>query len=82
MSDTETTSAGSSPAVRLLKAHWATIVLVILVVILIAQNTEQISVDFLWLSFDSALWLVLVITTIVGFLVGLLTARRRARRTS
>jgi lipopolysaccharide assembly protein A len=82
MSDSETTRTGSNPAIRLGKAHWATILLVVLIVILIAQNTHRTSIDFLWLSFDFALWFVLVITTIVGFLVGLLTARRRGRRTS
>lgn len=81
MSDTETSPTDSSPAVRLLKAHWATIVLVILIAIFIAQNTHDAGIDFLWLSFDSALWFVLLITTVVGFLIGLLTARRRARRT-
>lgn len=80
MSDNETTRDGSSPFVRFLKAHLVTIVLVVLVAIFIGQNTRETTLDFLWLSFDAALWLVLLVTTVVGFLIGALAARRRARR--
>lgn len=80
MSDNETTRDGSSSVARFLKAHLATIVLVVLVAIFIAQNTRETTLDYLWLSFDVALWLVLLVTTVVGFLIGALAARRRARR--
>ncbi|MEJ7628686.1 MAG: hypothetical protein WKF54_03770 [Nocardioidaceae bacterium] len=82
MSDNETTRDGSSPVARFLKAHVAAILLMVLVAIFIAQNTSRTSLDFLWLSFDSDLWFVLLVTTVVGFLIGALAARRRARRTS
>lgn len=48
-----------------------------LIAIFIAQNTHQVGIDFPWLSFDSAMWFVLLITTIVGSLIGLLTAPPR-----
>jgi len=46
---------------------------------LTAQNTEPTSLGFGWLSADPALGLVLVMTTVVGLLVGLLGAARRAQ---
>jgi len=56
MSDDHTTSSTSNTVARLVKAHWATILLVALMAIFIAENTKRTSVDFLWLSFDTSLW--------------------------
>jgi uncharacterized integral membrane protein len=80
MSDDHTNPSTSSTVARLVKAHWATILLVALMAIFIAENTKKTSVDFLWLSFDTSLWFVLLLTTAVGFVIGALAAWRRARR--
>jgi uncharacterized integral membrane protein len=56
--------------------------IVIGVAIFVAQNTEDIEFEFLWLNFSMPLWLVLVIVFLLGAVVGqsLLWLRRRRRR--
>jgi uncharacterized integral membrane protein len=52
----------------------------------IVQNTESVSFDWLFWSFEAPLWLVLLITAILAFVIGQLALmwrrhrRRKARR--
>jgi uncharacterized integral membrane protein len=52
----------------------------------IVQNTETVSFDWLFWSFEAPLWLVLVITALVAFVIGQFALmwrrhrRRKARR--
>ncbi len=79
-------AASSHPAqernlvTRILAAHWLPLVLVVLAVIFIAQNRARISINLFWAHLHSPLWFILVITIVVGLIIGLLTARRRAQR--
>ncbi len=56
----------------------------ILLVVFTVQNTEPVQVEFLWLSGDFALSIVILVTTIVAALVtafsGAFYRRRRRRR--
>ena len=51
-------------------------------VIFIAQNTEDVRFDFLWLNFTWPLWLYTIVTAVFGALVwfGLGVMRRHRRR--
>ncbi len=53
-----------------------------LLVILVFQNTEDVTIDFLFWSFDLPLWLFTVATALLGALVwfGLGVVRRHRRR--
>ena len=58
-------------------------ILLVLLVIFIAQNTAETHFKFLFWSFTLPLWLVLVITALVAFVVGqfaLLWRRHRRRK--
>lgn len=52
----------------------------------IVQNTESVSFDWLFWSFEAPLWLVLLITAVLAFVIGQLALmwrrhrRRKARR--
>jgi uncharacterized integral membrane protein len=53
-----------------------------LLVILVLQNTEDVTIDFLFWSFDMPLWLFTMVTALLGALVwfGLGVVRRHRRR--
>jgi len=58
-------------------------ILLVLLIIFIAQNTAETHFKFLFWSFTLPLWLVLVITALVAFVVGqfaLLWRRHRRRK--
>jgi uncharacterized integral membrane protein len=57
-------------------------IIVILVAIFVAQNTEDVSFEFLWVNFEWPLWLVLTIVFVLGAVAGqgLMWLRRRNRR--
>ena len=63
-------------------------VLLALLIIFILQNTESVTFKFLFWSFSLPLWLVLVITALVAFVIGQFALmwrrhkRRQARRDS
>ena len=46
----------------------------------IIQNQEPVDFEFLWFSFNTGLWLMLLVSVLAGVAIGLLLARRRARR--
>jgi lipopolysaccharide assembly protein A len=75
-------AAGGSgnPVLRYLGAHWAAVVLVVVTVVFVAENRERVSIDVLVVHVRAPLWLVLSVTAVVGILIGLLIARRRAKR--
>ncbi len=68
-----------SPLTRLLRAHWGTLVLLVLVVIFVAENRSQVSIDLLVVHVRAWLWLVLAVTAGLGVLIGLLLGRRREK---
>lgn len=57
-------------------------ILLALLIIFIVQNTASVEFKFLFWSFSAPLWLVLIITALVAFVIGqfALMWRRRRRR--
>jgi lipopolysaccharide assembly protein A len=64
---------------RLATRHWLAIVLVVLAVIFVVQNTVRHEIHFLWVSVEAATWLVLIVVFLAGVVTGLLLRRRRRR---
>ena len=77
-----TASGASGRGVRLSGGAIISIVGVVLLVIFMIQNTERITLDFLFWSFTWPLWLFTVVTALVGALVwfGIGVVRRHRRR--
>jgi uncharacterized integral membrane protein len=60
---------------------WIVGILVVLVVVVCLQNSQQVSVEVLFASFDAPLIVVLVAFTLVGMLIGYIgPVWRRHRR--
>ena len=66
--------------VRFALRRWVALVLVVLVAVFIGQNRDRVSIDLFWAHLKAPLWFVLLITAIVGVIIGWLTNRRRAQR--
>jgi putative membrane protein len=60
-------------------AHGVALLLAVLAVAFIAQNRNRVTIDVFWLQVVAPLWLTLLLTAVVGLLVGLLGSRRRQR---
>src|SRR5579871_5447701 len=67
-----------NPILRFLRERWLAIILGIVVIVFIAQNTTRVSINILWLHIHSPLWFILAVTAVVGIVIGLVIARRRA----
>lgn len=50
-----------------------------LAIIFIAQNSQEVRVDFLFADFEAPLLFTLLIATVLGFIIGWLFARFRRR---
>ncbi len=61
-------------------SNWVVLLLVLLVVSLIAQNRQRVSIHLLFLEMTSPLWFVLFLTTLAGAVIGALSRRRRRTR--
>ncbi|HEX4753520.1 MAG TPA: LapA family protein [Solirubrobacterales bacterium] len=60
---------------------WITGILIALVVVVCLQNSQKVSVEVLFASFDAPLIIVLVVFTLVGMLIGYIgPVYRRHRR--
>lgn len=58
-------------------------VIAVLLLVFVFQNTAKVSFGFLFFDFTWPMWLMLLITLLIGFVVGFLTSamlRRRRRR--
>lgn len=58
-------------------------VIAVLLLVFVFQNTAKVSFSFLFFDFTWPMWLMLLITLLIGFVVGFLTSamlRRRRRR--
>lgn len=55
-------------------------VIALVTLLFIVQNQEPVDFEFLWFSFNTGLWLMLLVSVLAGVAIGLLLARRRARR--
>ena len=63
-----------------IRARWLPILLFILVAVFIGQNRERVSIDLFWAHLVWPLWFVLLLTAVVGLLIGALGMRRKLRR--
>lgn len=50
------------------------LVLSLLLVLVVAQNTEPVEAQFLWIHLETPMIILLILTTVGGFMVGLLVA--------
>ncbi|MFE2959327.1 LapA family protein [Nocardia tengchongensis] len=68
----------SKPSVlaRISPKQWVAIVLTVLAVLFILENRHKVDIEFLLMTIRSPMWLVLLATFAVGWLVGLLARRR------
>ncbi len=66
-----------SSGVRISPRLIAGAILTVLALIFVFQNRNTASLDFLFFHLDWALWIVLLITLLVGIAIGWFTARRR-----
>lgn len=66
----------------LLKRFWLPLILVIVAIIFIAQNTQHVQVRFLMFSISSWQWLILTIVALGGLLAGWILGRNGARKRS
>ncbi|MGV9668597.1 lipopolysaccharide assembly protein LapA domain-containing protein [Nocardia niigatensis] len=62
---------------RISMKQWIAIVLTVLAVIFIAENRHRVDIEFLLLTIRSPMWLVLLVTFVIGWVVGVLTSRSR-----
>ncbi|MBA4021045.1 MAG: DUF1049 domain-containing protein [Gordonia sp.] len=53
----------------------------IIAVIFVLQNRRSTNIQLFWITVDSPLWFTLLVVFAVGWLVGVLTMRGRAKRT-
>ena len=82
------TRTSTGPAARtpgemvlgLLKRFWLPLILVIVAIIFIAQNTQHVQVRFLMFSISSWQWLILTIVAVAGVVAGWFIGRNRLKR--
>lgn len=63
-----------------IRARWIPILLFVLVAVFIGQNRERVSIDLFWAHLVWPLWFVLLLTAVVGALIGALGMRRKLKR--
>ena len=65
------------------RTPWRTILAAILAVLgltFVIQNWATVNMKFLWATFRAPLWLMLIITLVVGVVIGLLVSHRHGKR--
>lgn len=73
---------GSSAQFRLTSAQWLALVLATLALVFILMNRDTTSINFFGATVQAPLWLVLVVIFAVGWLTGVMTTRRKQKRTA
>ncbi len=74
---TDSTTQKKSLLSRMTPGRWLALVLVVLAVIFIFQNTATASISLAWFTIDAPLWLVLLVVFAIGWVAGWLLGRRR-----
>lgn len=75
-------TAGKSNVSAFVRARWLPILLGIVIVVFIAQNHNRASIDLFTVHLKAPLWLILLVTTAVGILIGGLLMRRRIKQSA
>lgn len=60
-------------------AQWLGLVIAVLAIIFVFTNTDTTRITFYGLQLSGPTWLILLIVLAVGWLIGLLTGRKRYR---
>ena len=63
-------------------AQWAGLVIAILAIVFVLMNRESTHITLFWMQLEGPTWLILLVVFIVGWLVGVLTSRRRNKITN
>ena len=71
------TKPAGGRARRFAVRHWLAVVLVVLAVIFVVQNTVRHEIHLFWVTVEAATWLVLTVIFLVGVVTGWLLHRRR-----
>lgn len=81
-SGTTTTSTPSTgqKVLTLAARNWVPIVLIVVGVIFIAQNTQHVRINFLAFHVGASLWLILTIVALAGVIAGWFIGRNRLKR--
>lgn len=58
---------------------WVGLVIAVVAVVFVVQNQGTVTVELFWMTLRSPLWLILLVVFAVGWLVGALVRRNRAR---
>jgi uncharacterized integral membrane protein len=58
---------------------WVIGILIVLIVILFIQNSQEVHIDFLFADTQISLFFALLLSTVLGFALGWLVARLRRR---
>jgi uncharacterized integral membrane protein len=72
--------SGAKPARRVTGREIAVGVLALLVIIFVAENTKRVKIRFIIPSAHPPVWIALLITLVVGIVIGWLLARRGTRK--
>lgn len=64
---------------RVSLAQWAGLVIAVLTVVFVLMNRKDQEVSLFGLTLTGPLWFILLIVFVVGWLVGVLTSRRRSK---
>ncbi|MGF7121804.1 lipopolysaccharide assembly protein LapA domain-containing protein [Rhodococcus sp. TAF43] len=72
-----TTQKSDSILTRVSPTQWAALALAVLAIIFVAQNRHDVSISLFFISVTAPLWLTLLVIFAIGWLVGMLTTRRR-----
>ncbi len=73
-------SSGDNYGFRLNVKQFISIVLALLLVLFIVQNTNDVQVKFLTVTFETSQWLVLAVTALLGAVAGAGVFARRQKR--
>ncbi|MFF2084532.1 hypothetical protein ACFVVM_12185 [Nocardia sp. NPDC058176] len=65
---------------RVSPTQWVAIGLAVLAVVFVLENRAKVSVEILLITVQSPMWLILLAMFVIGWITGVLTTRRRARR--
>ncbi|ORM31884.1 hypothetical protein [Williamsia sp. 1135] len=77
---TESSRRKTNVLAKVSPAGWAALALSIIAVIFVLQNRRSTNIQLFWITVDSPLWFTLLVVFAVGWLVGVLTMRGRAKR--
>lgn len=75
-----TTSKSSSRFLaRVSPGQWAALILTAALIVFVLQNRSSTSINLFWMDLSSPLWFTLLVVFALGWVVGVLTNRRRTR---